>query len=272
MKLQTYTNIISSLFKGAASFNRKIKERRPMPKAVDPKDEIEIEEEIQKAKVEEKRVWHDIRKEPRTKDRGKSKGTRDWNKITGITLHQTACQFGTNPMRLLNVPTHSATLVDGSIVLMHDPPAYMHHAGKLNRTDIGIEVSCSAPGVVGVAETFWLPKKYKHLKGEERLAKSSPPTVAQLEATKELVKYYVDLVAENGGKIKYIHAHRQSSKSRIGDPGEQIWKAVANWAVEELGLDPHYNWDKGGNALPDVWTGKANGVRYSSKVDGRLEK
>lgn len=272
MKLQTYTNMILGIFKGAANFNKNLKERRPRPKAIDPKDEVDIEDEIDKASPEEKRVYHDIRKEPRTKDRGESKGTRDWKKITGITLHQTACQFGTNPMRLLNVPVHGATLVDGSIVLMHDPPDYMWHAGALNKTDIGIEVSCSAPGVMGEAKTFWLPKKWKHLTGADRLAKSSPPTVSQLEATKELVKYYVDLVAENGGKIKYIHAHRQSSKSRIGDPGEQIWKGVANWAVEELGLDPHYGWVIGGNPLPDIWTGAPNGVRFSSKIDGRLKK
>lgn len=272
MKLQIYTKILSSLFKAIANAKTNVKERRPKPKPVDSDKEVEIDEEVRTVKVKKERVYHDIRKEPRTKDRGKSHGTRDWKKITGITLHQTACQFGTNPMRLLNVPVHGATLVDGSIVLMHDPPDYMWHAGALNKTDIGIEVSCSAPGVMGEAKTFWLPRKYKHLKGEERLAKSSPPTAAQLEATKELVKYYVDLVAENGGKIKYIHAHRQSSKSRIGDPGEQIWKAVGNWAVEELGLDPHYGWEIGGYELPDVWTGEPNGVRFSSKVDGRLKK
>jgi hypothetical protein len=270
MKLQVYTKILSNLFKSVETVRDNIKERRPKPKDVEPEvDEAEDTPPVQ-SKIEY--VWHDLKDMPRTKERGEAKGVRDWKKITGITLHQTACQFGTNPKRLLNVPVHGATLTDGSIVLLHPPTDYMHHAGALNRTDIGIELSCNVPGVVGEAKTFWLPKKYKHLKDEERLAKTSLPTEKQIEATKKLVKHYVDEVAINGGEIKYIHAHRQSSKSRIGDPGEQIWKAVGEWAVKELGLDPHYGWTKGGTALPDVWTGKPNGVRYSSKYDGRLKK
>jgi hypothetical protein len=275
MKLQIYTKILSSLFKSLGNIKTNVKERRPLPKDDVSEDDPAAEENekvIVNKPTEKEFVWHDLKNVPRTKERGESKGDRDWKNITGITIHQTACQFGNNPQRVLNVPVHGVTLSDGSIVLLHPPTNYLWHANSLNKTDIGIELSCNVPGVEGVAETFWLPKKYKYLKGEERLARASLPTEKQLEATKRLIKYYVDEVAENGGKIKYIHAHRQSSKSRVADPGEQIWKAVGEWAVEELGLDPHYGWTKGGLPLPDVWTGKANGVRYSSKYDGRLKK
>lgn len=229
------------------------------------------------------RQWHDLRGEPRTKSRGEPKGTRDWSKIKGICLHQTAVDFGTNPRRLLNVPVHGATLSDGAIVLLQDPRAYMWHGHSFNKFDIGIEVSCRAAGLVDDPETaenesvltLWLPKSIKE-KIAKRKAKATDylreATDEQLEATKELVRHYVDLVAAHGGKIEFIHAHRQSSKSRTSDPGERIWKAVGIWAQEELGLSAGPpGWSAGGTALPDAWTGEPNGVRYNWKVDGRLK-
>ena len=216
--------------------------------------------------------WHDLRGEPRTKSRGESKGTRDWSKIKGITLHQTAVDFGTNPRRLLNVPVHGATLRDGATVLLHDPTAYMWHGHTFNKQDIGIEVSCRAAGIEGLGSSLWLPKKYKALKDDARLEHAREATDEQLKSTRALVRYYVDLVAENGGKIEYIHAHRQSSKSRVSDPGSRIWKAVGVWAIEELGLSAGPpEWSAGGTPLPDVWTGEMNGVRYNWRTDGRIK-
>jgi hypothetical protein len=221
--------------------------------------------------VETGRQWHDLRGEPRTKSRGKSKGHRDWSKVKGITIHQTAVDFGHNPRRLLNVPVHGATLTDGSIVLLHDPTSITWHAHGFNKHDLGIEVSCRAAGIEGNGSTLWLPKKYKGVKGDQRLAHATEATDEQLEATRELIRYYVDLVAKHGGKIEFVHAHRQSSKSRVSDPGSRIWQACGVWAIKELGLSAGPpGWSAGGYALPDAWTGEPNGVRYSSRVDGRL--
>ena len=95
--------------------------------------------------------------------------------------------------------------------------------------------------------------------------------LADAAARAELIRYYVDLVAKHGGKIEFIHAHRQSSKSRVSDPGSRIWQACGVWAINELGLSAGPpGWSAGGYALPDAWTGEPNGVRYSSRVDGRL--
>lgn len=215
-------------------------------------------------------VWSDLRGVERTKERGEAKGVRNWSKITGITLHQTAVDFGEDPMRMLNVPVHGATLQNGRIVLLHEPTDYMWHAGALNRTDIGIEVSCRACGIEGNGETLWLPKKYDDLRGDDRLELAIEATEGQIMATRRLVRYYIELVEQHGGKIKYIHAHRQSSKSRVSDPGSRIWLGVGEWAVEEYGLSvgPTPKWTKGGYALPDVWTGYNRGVRYSWKISG----
>jgi hypothetical protein len=228
------------------------------------------------------RQWHDLRGEPRTKSRGESKGTRDWSKIKGITIHQTAVDFGTNPRRLLNVPVHGATLRDGSIVLLHDPPAYMWHGHSFNKHDIGIEVSCRAAGIEGDGDSLWLPKEVRHngkkvrsktLTSAERLEHASEATDDQLEATRELIRHYCELVEKHGGKIEFIHAHRQSTKSRTSDPGSRIWKACGIWAIEELGLSAGPpGWSAGGYPLPDAWTGEPNGVRYNSRIDGRIKE
>jgi hypothetical protein len=146
----------------------------------------------------------------------------------------------------------------------------MWHAGALNRTDIGIEVSCRACGIEGDPRTLWLPDTYAKLKGDERLAMAVEASDVQLMATRRLVRYYIDRVRDHGGEIKYIHAHRQSSKSRVSDPGSRIWREVGEWARREHGLQvgTSAKWTKGGLPLPDVWTGANNGVRYSWRVSG----
>jgi hypothetical protein len=222
------------------------------------------------------RQWHDLRGEPRPEKRGRSKGTRDWSQIKGITIHQTAVDFGTNPRRLINVPVHGATLRDGSIVLLHDPTAYMWHGHSFNKHDIGIEVSCRAAGIEGNGKSLWLPKevrrdgvrvKSKTLSPEERLEHATEATDDQLEATRVLIRHYVDLVEKNGGNIEFIHAHRQSSKSRVSDPGSRIWKHCGVWAIDELKLTAGSpGWSAGGYPLPDAWTGEKNGIKYSSRV------
>jgi len=215
----------------------------------------------------------DLRGMPRTKSRGEAKGSRRWDQITGITLHQTAVDFGLNPERLLNVPVHGATLHDGAIVLLHDPTSIVWHGNGLNRRDIGIEVSCRAAGIEGDPRTLWLPKKLAHLKGAERLHHATEASDIQIIATRRLVQYYCELVAENGGRIQYIHAHRQAHASRVSDPGSRIWKGVGVWAQEELALEagpPRFKLGTG-KPLPDAWTGEPNGVRYNWQVDGRVK-
>lgn len=218
--------------------------------------------------------WVDLRKEPRTKSRGKAKGSRPWRKVTGITLHQTAVNI-TQAKRCLNVPVHACVLdggrdgADATIVLLHDPTRITWHGHGFNSRDIGIEVCARAAGIEGDGRTLWLPKSLRG-KGDP-LEHASEATDAELEATRRLMRYYAEMVAENGGRLQYVHAHRQSSKSRVSDPGSRIWKACGVWAQETLGLSSGPpGWAHGGLALPDVWTGEANGVRYNHRVDGRL--
>lgn len=215
-------------------------------------------------------IWVDLTKKRRTKKRGKARGQRPWSNITGITLHQTAVDFGPNPMRLLNVPAHGATLKDGKIVLIHDPTDYMWHGHKFNKHDIGIEISCRAAGILGNGRTFWRSKKEREA-GKKYTNLVSESSDVQLEATKELCRYYIELVKENGGEIKFIHAHRQAHKSRVSDPGSRIWKAIAIPLMTEFGLScGPIGWAAGsGHPIPEAWDlENGNGVRYSGSVRG----
>ncbi len=265
-KRYTLAEFILSILKVFVSKSKDVQENTTEPDELEPevkKPDFTSVSTIIPDKPEPKATWVYLTDMPRTKSRGEAKGVRDWKKITGITLHQTAVQFGNNPMRLLNVPVHGATLPNGDIVILHDPTDYMWHASSLNKSDIGIEVSCRAAGLEGKPESLWLPKKYKGLKGDERMAMEDPATDEQIASTKKLVKYYVNLAKENGGEIKYIHAHRQSSKSRRSDPGERLWREVGEWAKKELGLsDGGPGYVKGGLPLPDEWTDEDNGFRY----------
>lgn len=213
--------------------------------------------------------WTDLTDTPKTKKRGKSHGRRKWKNVTGITLHQTAVDFGTNPKRLLNVPVHGGTLRDGQIVLIHDATDYLWHAHALNKKDIGIEVSCRAAGIEGLAASFWRSKKEKE-KGKLYGSLVKEATDIQIEATKELCRYYIKLVKEHGGEIKYIHAHRQGHKSRVSDPGSRIWEKVAVEIQKEFGLTSHpVGWKIGsGNPIPQIWDAAQMKIKYSGRIRG----
>lgn len=215
-------------------------------------------------------VFIDLTKEKREKKRGRSKGKRKWKDVKGITLHQTAVDFGTNPRRLINVPAHGGTLRDGKIVLLHTPTDYMWHAHSLNKHDIGIEVSCRAAGIEGDARTFWRSSKDIEKKKQYKdLVKEANDI--QIQATLELCLYYIELVKKNGGKIEFIHAHRQGHSSRISDPGSKIWKEVAKILIEKHGLTSGpVGWKSGsGNPIPEVWDDESGkGIAYNWEVSG----
>lgn len=222
----------------------------------------------------------DLRRTPRTKARGQANKVRKWEDITGITIHQTGGPNGDNPKQYINMPVQGAVTPGrennpSKAILLHEPNIYMPHAlNLLSNRDIGIEISAQAPGVVGDPSSLWLHKsKYKKygLKGRRdpnKLKYAYDITEKQIPVTKKLIRYYVDLVAANGGKIKYIHAHRQAGPGRTSDTGEKIWTEIGRWATKTLGLS--YGSDNSSNLfhpqdgapLPDIWTGDNNGIPY----------
>lgn len=168
-------------------------------------------------------------------------GKRSWGSITGITLHQTATcllhEDKVTPDRLkgaieraCGIAVHHVILRNGVSVWSNPYDSIVPQAQRVfNARDVGIEVDGYYAGVEGDDSTFWRPKSTPD---RQPMGESGP----QFMAARETCRFIIEEVARHGGKIKYIHAHRQTSMSRISDPGELIWREIAEPIIEEFGL------------------------------------
>lgn len=187
----------------------------------------------------------------------KSQPHRPWKQITGITLHQTAALIGERESTWFPVPIHLGVTRKGKIIQLYDFTDRTNHAHNLNATDVGIEVDGFYEGVEGDETTFWRPKS-------EPGRKPLKPTPEQIVALREAVRWIRDVVNGFGGKLKFIHAHRQSSKDRQSDPGSRLWQEVGVWAQNELGLsDGGKGFTVGdGLPIPEKWDARYAGVKF----------
>lgn len=164
---------------------------------------------------------------------------RGWDKITGITLHQTAtCYLADHApaskiqpavARVSKIGVHGVVLRNGIAVYSNPLDWEMPQAQAFNPCDIGIEIDGYFAGVEGDDRTFWRPASTpdRQPMGESK---------AQTDAALAMIRYFCQLVASHGGRIRYLHAHRQTSATRQSDPGEMIWKTIALPAMAEHGL------------------------------------
>lgn len=179
-------------------------------------------------------------------------GPRSWRSVTGITLHQTAVFMSENPPRWYGVHCHVGVLRNGSIYYVNDLNEAIVHGNLFNASEVGIEINGQFEGVEDDPTTFWKPSP---------TAQPQKPSNQQIEAARAAVKWICDEVASHGGRIRNIHAHRQSSKDRRGDPGSRIWRDVGIWAQNSLGLSDGGEGFKvgSGRPIPQKWD-----PRYSS--------
>jgi hypothetical protein len=189
-------------------------------------------------------------------DPANSRGIRRWSQINSIVLHQTACVLPTlaswRPVPIhIGIPRSSGNV--GKIFQLHPLTTYLYHANSLNSQSIGIEIEGNFPGLVADKSTHWAKGGGPHVLGAE-----------QIQAARQSIDWIMSEAATAGGKITYMLAHRQSSKSRRGDPGDVIWKEVGIWAMDTYKLsDGGGGFSVGdGYRLPDQWTGQARGVKY----------
>ncbi len=177
----------------------------------------------------------------------KSKGLRPWSRITGICLHQMAVLFPEDPQRYRRVTAHLCTTQGGRALLVHNLDSILWAANSFNARDISIELSGAFPGIEGDLDTFWRPKSRPN-------RVPNILTEAQVEATLFAIGWCLEEVASHGGKIQYLHAHRQSSKMRTSDPGSAIWRRIGLVAKERWGLtDGGPNYVAGGYPIPKQW-------------------
>lgn len=178
---------------------------------------------------------------------------RDPKAVTGITLHQVATLLPpgridvmaahgdvvlARHLRALRVHAHATAFTTGSAVIAYPLLAYVWHGNGLNSQDIGLECEAELDGLE--------PHADEHV----------------IEAAREAITWLCENAPKEGIELRYIHAHRQSSATRRGDPGLALWKAVAlDHAVAKCGLKtlPHETW-RDGRPIPVEW--QADGVGH----------
>jgi peptidoglycan hydrolase-like protein with peptidoglycan-binding domain len=183
---------------------------------------------------------------------------RDPAMITGITVHQTAVKYGVKDYQIhaaggdenlalarrsLQVACHVMAFCRGFIAAPNPLASYVYHGNSpFNATELGIEIDGNYPGLIGGQTWNNSPHPTK-------------VTAALVHAACAGIEYLVREGRKEGMPIEHIHAHRQSSATRRGDPGEELWrKIVLDYAVKELGLIPHQGEVFGdGRPVPTEW-------------------
>jgi len=172
--------------------------------------------------------------------------------ITSVVLHQTATPFSISERaiqeaagdkqlalarRALGVACHAMAFRDGFFALPCPLTWYVYHGNGFNATSLGIEIEGRYAGDL------------------ERKSDEQEVTDLVVECANAALKYLVDEARLLGAPLKYIYAHRQSSETRRGDPGAELWRRVAvEYATPVLGLERRPELVMGGGRqLPKSW-------------------
>jgi hypothetical protein len=200
--------------------------------------------------------WVDYRFASREKfPRGAIHGVRDWSKITGIVLHQTATDgLRYDHPKILGVPAHALIDPQAYVVALRPLQAYMFHAHALNEDTLGLEIDCKAAGIESDPRTW--PKGRREA------------TEAQIVSALDWCFWVIDTVHENGGRIERVWAHRQGRRSRVADPGSRIWQRVAI-PLEDIGVVTAPLLTRGsGKRIADAWD-PGTGVDYNWRIKAK---
>jgi hypothetical protein len=184
-------------------------------------------------------------------------GERPWSKVTGVCLHQTACELGEKPERWVTVGAHIGITRAGKVIHLHDFNRLVVHGNGWNTQCVGIEMDGMYAGVEGDPKTFWIPQW-------DAQRKAQSPTPELVEAAKTTIRWIAKVIASHGGRLHALVAHRQASKERQSDPGGALWQAVALPLHQELQLtDGGVGFKLGtGYAIPESWDPRCKGIRY----------
>ena len=189
---------------------------------------------------------------------------RDIAKVTGICLHQTACVMGESPARYRRMSVHFVVTLGGVCIQMCDVLALLYGGDLWNAGCVHIETDGAYAGLEDDPSTLAKREDVETFWANGPVKAPMQVTPAAMRTLRNLERYIIELVRRRGGGIRVIVAHRQASASRPSCPGQAIWQHGAVPILEEYGLSdggPGFKLG-GGRALPDAWTGQANGIRY----------
>lgn len=190
---------------------------------------------------------------------------RSWGEVRGVTLHQTACDMGERVERYDTIGAHFTVLRSGRVIWHEDLDRVVYHGHGWNDQCVGIEVNGLYAGLEDDPDTA-LDEALKTTWDDPSTPTRERPmqvTPQAMRATRELVRWIHWYVAQRGGKVSVLGAHRQSSKDRRNDPGETIWRQVALPLHAELGLsDGGVGFVIGGYPIPADWDPRCAGHKY----------
>lgn len=184
--------------------------------------------------------------------------------VDSITIHQTACVFGkaanqpTRHHRAIGVACHALAFRDGVVALPNHFSWFVYHGNGFNSRSLGLEAEGSYAGIPDDPKTPIREDFQSHWGDDSKITILDE---LALETIKVGLRVMLEEADKWGAKIKYIHAHRQSSKSRTSDPGYEIWQQVVlDFAVKELGLktQPHLTVGTG-KPIPLEWDPSGKG-------------
>lgn len=168
--------------------------------------------------------------------------TRKAENVHALVLHQMGFSRGNDPSKYDGVTAHYVILPDGGIYWLHDHTTRLPAAGGLNSESVSVEFAGNFPSRARCTNDacFWRPDKF----GADQL------TPEQAEAGRRLI----DALRKQG--VTHIYAHRQSGPKRENDPGPDVWREVAVWAINKRGIvaEPTFTTNKG-KPIPDHWWG-----------------
>lgn len=151
--------------------------------------------------------------------------------IDAICLHQTARFYGVAPYQVLaakgdkrlakwrrglGVHAHVTSWTNGAFTAAYPLRAYVWHGNGANGRSIGLEVEGLYNGRPGGSD--------------------AEPTDETIATAREAVRWIVEAARSEGITIRYMLAHRQYSRTRQADPGWRLWRDVALWSEDALGL------------------------------------
>jgi len=155
--------------------------------------------------------------------------------------------------RALKIPAHAVGLRTGDVVLGHRLRSYLWGAGVFNTRALHLEMDGIYSGLLDDPRT--VPREDLLTMWKRR--EPTPLTDLTVESGRLALRTLLEQSLEDNMKIRYILAHRQSARMRRSDPGEALWKALAeNYAIPDLGLIPFRDmkW-KLGRTIPSAWGG-----------------
>lgn len=139
--------------------------------------------------------------------------------------------------RFWKVPYHYVALLNGDVLFNNQVTRYTYHGNGGNGPLIGLSLEGNYPGLEK-------NRKPKH-NGYDEFTIETGRAAFRLSVTKS---------REEGAPCEWMHAHRQYSGGRIGDPGEGWWKEIGLPMAKELHLDVRYDFKHGsGNMICREW-------------------